>query len=107
MTHNYTTIFIVETYTTMQHNYSCINYHTNEYITAKGVTNMLIKINKKPIVVEEETDKEGVDWVYMIVTCCGYLLVLCLLDYSSYLFIGKHIFPFLQPIIKMLLWVIQ
>lgn len=67
---------------------------------------MLIKINKKPIHVVEEDEKEGVDWVYMIVTCCGYLLVLCLLDYSSYLFIGKHIFPWLHSITKLLLRVI-
>jgi hypothetical protein len=67
---------------------------------------MLIKINKKPIHIVEETDKEGIDWIYLSVSCLGYLLVLCLLDYTCYLFIYKHIFPFLKPLTKLLLKVI-
>jgi hypothetical protein len=67
---------------------------------------MLIKINKKPIHVIEEEDEKGFSWVFMTVTCIGYLLILTLLDYSSYLFIGKHIFPFLSTITKLVLKVI-
>jgi hypothetical protein len=103
---HYCTIFNVETYTTYHLNISCINYHTNEYITAKGVTNMLVKINKKPIHVTDETDTEGISWVYMTVSSIGYLLILTLMDYSCYLFIGKHIFPFLGWLTKLLLLIL-
>jgi hypothetical protein len=67
---------------------------------------MLIKINKKPIVVEEESDDEGIDWIYLSVSSLGYLLVLSIMDYSSYLFIGKHIFPFISWLTKLLLFIL-
>jgi hypothetical protein len=67
---------------------------------------MLIKINKKPIHVTEEDDSEGIDYLYLGVTVCGYLGVLSLLDYTSYLFIGKHIFPFITWLTKLLLFIL-
>jgi hypothetical protein len=67
---------------------------------------MLIKINKKPIIVEEESDDEGIDYLYLGVSSLGYLLILSLMDYSSYLFIGKHIFPFIAWLTKLLLFIL-
>jgi hypothetical protein len=67
---------------------------------------MLIKINKKPIVVEEESDSDGPDWIYLSVSSLGYLLILSIMDYSSYLFIGKHIFPFISWLTKLLLFIL-
>jgi hypothetical protein len=67
---------------------------------------MLIKINKKPIHVVEEDDKEGIDWIYLSVSSLGYLLILSIMDYSSYLFIGKHIFPFITGFTKLLLFIL-
>jgi hypothetical protein len=67
---------------------------------------MLIKINKKPIHVVEEDDKEGIDWIYLSVSSLGYLLILSIMDYSSYLFIGKHIFPFITWFTKLLLFIL-
>jgi hypothetical protein len=67
---------------------------------------MLIKINKKPVHVVEEDDKEGIDWIYLSVSSVGYLLILSIIDYSSYLFIGKHIFPFITWLTKLLLFIL-
>jgi hypothetical protein len=67
---------------------------------------MLIKINKKPIHVVEEDDDEGIDYVYLGVSSIGYLLILSIIDYSSYLFIGKHIFPFIGWLTKLLLFIL-
>jgi hypothetical protein len=103
---HYSSIFIVELYTTYHTQISCINYHTIEYITTKGVTNMLIKINKKPIHVVEEEDEKEFSWVYMTVSSIGYLMILSIMDYSCYLFIGKHIFPFISWLTKLLLLIL-
>lgn len=67
---------------------------------------MLIKINKRPVHVVEEDDKEGIDWIYLSVSSIGYLLILSIMDYSSYLFIGKHIFPFISWLTKLLLLIL-
>jgi hypothetical protein len=67
---------------------------------------MLIKINKKPIHVIEEDDSESIDYLYLTVSSLGYLLILSLMDYSSYLFIGKHIFPFISWLTKLLLFIL-
>jgi hypothetical protein len=67
---------------------------------------MLIKINKKPIHVIEESEDEGIDWIYLGVSSLGYLTVLSIMDYSCYLFIGKHIFPFISWFTKLLLFIL-
>jgi hypothetical protein len=64
---------------------------------------MVIKLNKKPIVVKDE-DAEEKDFspVYFGVSCVGYAFILWIMDYSCYLFFGIHPFPFLNFLFKFL-----
>lgn len=60
---------------------------------------MLIKINKKPIPVEPDTaTDQPFNPVKLCVSVIGYFLCLYLMDYISYIFFYKHIFPIIHTI---------
>jgi len=60
---------------------------------------MLIKINKKPIPIETETkEPSSFNPVKLCVSTIGYFLILYLMDYISYIFFFKHIFPIIHTI---------
>lgn len=48
---------------------------------------MVVKINGKPIQVKEEED-EGIDWIYLAVTCIGYGLIIWILKVAAMTFLG-------------------
>ena len=65
---------------------------------------MLVKINKKPITVSEDTNKEkDFDSVYFSVSCVGYGLILLLMDYVCYTFFGVYAFPLLHYVWRLFL----
>lgn len=65
---------------------------------------MLVKINNKPIRVEEDAEKKGISWVYLVVSSTGYLLVFYVLDLAAHVFLGVHPFPFIKFVGVMLSW---
>jgi hypothetical protein len=65
---------------------------------------MLIKINKQPIHVVEPDEKErDFSWVYMCVSGVGFMSILSLMDYISFIFFGIHSLPFIHTITKFIL----
>jgi hypothetical protein len=48
---------------------------------------MVIKINGKPIQVKEEEESEF-SWVYLVVTCIGYGLIIWILRVAAMTFLG-------------------
>ena len=65
---------------------------------------MLIKINKKPITIEEEPEEKSNSWMYFTVSSIGYLLALWIMDLVSYTFFYIHPFPFLGFLTKFFLY---
>lgn len=68
---------------------------------------MVIKINSKPIKVEEDGEKEWyqeVDWLYLSISTTGYLLALYAMDLVAAVFLGVHPFPFIKFIGVILSW---
>lgn len=65
---------------------------------------MLIKLNKKVINVTDE-DKEEKEFspIYFSISCLGYGLILTLLDYVCYLFIGHSPLPILHYVWRLFL----
>jgi hypothetical protein len=57
---------------------------------------MLIKLNNKPIKVEEMSDREPPDYVLLSVSTLGTLTILYLMDCIAYSFLYIHPFPFIQ-----------
>ena len=65
---------------------------------------MLVKINKQPIEVSfEDKEEPTFSWIYLCVSGVGFMSILSLLDYISYLFTYHHAIPFIQPITKFIL----
>lgn len=76
----------------------------SSYSLKKEVTNMLVKINSKPIrVIEEEDDKEF-SWVYLTVSCIGYAMILWIMDYCCFVFFSVHLLPFIPWLVGVLKW---
>jgi hypothetical protein len=48
---------------------------------------MVVKINGKPVKVSEEKE-EGIDWVYLAVTCIGYGLIIWIIRLAAVTFLG-------------------
>jgi hypothetical protein len=68
---------------------------------------MLVKINKQPIeVVVPDEESEGINWIYLCVSTIGFMSILSLLDYISYIFVGIHALPFMHTITKFILHLI-
>lgn len=65
---------------------------------------MVTKINGKPIRVEEKEDKDGIDWVYVGITVCGYSMIFYVLDFAASIFLGVHPFPFIHFVGGILSW---
>ena len=64
---------------------------------------MVIKINRKPIRVEE-SPKHQVNWYYFGCYGIACLLIFYVLDYASYIFIGTHPFPWIKWLGVFLKW---
>ena len=65
---------------------------------------MLVKINKQPIeVAYQEEEERSFSWIYLCVSGAGFMSILSLLDYISYLFTYHHAIPFIQPITRFIL----
>jgi hypothetical protein len=65
---------------------------------------MIVKINHKPIRVEEEDEGIGFSWTYLIVSTCGYLLALWMMDFVAFTFLHVHPFPFIKFVGVILSW---
>lgn len=65
---------------------------------------MLVKINKKPIEVKEESEESTFDPVYLCVSVTGFALILWLVDYVCFTFFFYHPFPFMSSIGAVLSW---
>lgn len=65
---------------------------------------MLVKINKKPIKIEEETDNKEFDYALVCVNGLGTLIVLYLMDCIAYSFLYIHPFPFTKFIGVIISW---
>ena len=64
---------------------------------------MLITINKKPILVQEESQEEpDKSLIYYGVSYTGYLLILYIMDYVCYTFMSIHPLPWITFIGKIL-----
>jgi hypothetical protein len=88
-------------------NLECINNHSSEYALVKGVVSMVVKINKKPIkVVDQSEETKETTWVYTSVSCVGYLMAIWLLDYYFYVFFYIHPIPFVAWLGKVIFWII-
>jgi hypothetical protein len=61
---------------------------------------MVVKLNNKVITVNDEPmeDKES-SLPYFMVSCCGYSLILWIMDYVCFTFFSIHPFPFLSGVI--------
>jgi uncharacterized membrane protein len=85
----------------------CINNHSSEYTLVKGVATMLVKINKKPIkVVDESEEQQEKSWFYFCVSSVGYLTAIWLLDYCCHVFFYIHPFPFVAWLGRLIFWLI-
>ena len=65
---------------------------------------MLVKINKKPIVVEEDTTESNFDPIYFCVSVTGYGAILWFVDYVCFTFFFFHPFPFMSTIAGVFSW---
>jgi hypothetical protein len=65
---------------------------------------MVVKINSKPIKVQEDEDDDKHSWVHFGVSMVGYLLAFYMMDLAAYLFLGVHPFPFIKFIGVILSW---
>jgi hypothetical protein len=65
---------------------------------------MVVKINSRPVLVAEEEEKEPINWVYLTVSTCGYLLALWIMDFVAATFLHVHPFPFIKFVGVILSW---
>lgn len=49
---------------------------------------MVVRVSGKPIKVQEEDDKNKVDWFYLVVTCIGYGFIWWIMDLAAKTFLG-------------------
>lgn len=84
-----------------------IIYHPNPYTLARRLVNMVVKINKKPITVTDETASDkNIDWVYIGVSTAGYVGLFSLLDYACYTFFYIHPIPLIQYVTSFIMWLL-
>jgi hypothetical protein len=48
---------------------------------------MVVKINSRPIQVKEDAEREF-SWIYLVVTCVGYGLIIWILRLAAITFLG-------------------
>lgn len=65
---------------------------------------MLIKLNNKPIKIEEKPAPANPDYVLISVSTLGTLIILYLMDCIAYSFLYIHPFPFIKFIGVILSW---
>ncbi|UTC25182.1 hypothetical protein Bfsp1_26 [Cytobacillus phage Bfsp1] len=65
---------------------------------------MLVKINKKPIKVEEESEVTTFDPIYFCVSVTGFGAILWLVDMVCFTFFFYHPFPFMVSVAKVISW---
>jgi hypothetical protein len=56
---------------------------------------MLVKINDKPIKVEEK-EEIPIDYIYLTIVTIGYALIFWIVDYVIFTFFLYHPFPFIS-----------
>lgn len=80
--------------------------YPSTYTLQKGVINMVVKINNKPIQVRQEEDSEF-SWTYLCVSTFGYGLVLYMMDFVARIFIGTSPMPWLHNTVGFIIHVIN
>lgn len=71
--------------------------------SVKKEKKMVVKINKRPIKVEEEEEK-SFSWMYLTVSTIGYAMCFYLMDFVAFTFLGIHPFPWIKFIGVILSW---
>jgi len=66
---------------------------------------MLVKINKKPIEVKEESEERTFDPVYFCVSMTGFAFIFWLVDYVVFTFFFIHPFPFMSSVAEVVRWI--
>jgi hypothetical protein len=56
---------------------------------------MLVKINDKPIKVEEK-EETSIDYIYLTISTIGYFMIFWIVDYIVFTFFFYHPFPFVK-----------
>jgi hypothetical protein len=60
---------------------------------------MVVKLNKKVITIDDEPIQEKESSIsYFMVSCCGYGLILWIMDYVCFTFFTIHPFPLLSSL---------
>jgi hypothetical protein len=64
-------------------------FYCRAYSVKREVVAMVVRINSKPIKVKEDEEREF-SWVYFMVTCVGYGLILWILRVAAVTFLGWY-----------------
>lgn len=49
---------------------------------------MTVKIGGKPVQVRPKEEKDGIDWVYLGITCIGYGAIIWIIRLAAHVFLG-------------------